>query len=238
MVVLACFVSSCGLADHGEAPNTRSKVSHATLAQDAETTVSLLLPAGGDVRNHGLVAAGSLELRDGSKATTSANAPLDLYNLGEPAGNTPQTTIGPWNSTVGAACNTLVSRSSVLLRDRARVAGDVTTAGTIQMQNPASVYVGGVKRPGAQIAPPVSLSWVQPLESDTAKPPLNVWSGNSLTLNPGSYGKVSVSSNASITLKSGIYALSEFYLESQSKLNLQLDESKGPVVLYVNAALT
>ncbi|HXS18842.1 MAG TPA: hypothetical protein VN764_16700, partial [Polyangiaceae bacterium] len=61
-LIFGALIAGCAQAPEGEVHS--SKVQHVTVPQATVPVVKLMLPAGGDVRQFGLVANGSLELRD------------------------------------------------------------------------------------------------------------------------------------------------------------------------------
>lgn len=131
--LVACWLlSGCHAEDPASVEAVQQKRSHSTVETPL---VSLSLPAGGDVRKFGLVAQGSLDLRDRARVRDQQGAPLDVYNVGSLPGAGPSTSLGSWDTTPGYATGDIISHGRVLLRDRAKVGGDVITAGTIQKQN-------------------------------------------------------------------------------------------------------
>jgi len=232
-LIFGALIAGCAQAPEGEVHS--SKVQHVTVPQATVPVVKLMLPAGGDVRQFGLVANGSLELRDRARVRDQQGAPLDVHNLGTVAAPNPATAIGSWDNTPGYAVGDLVSRGPVLLRDRAKVGGDVITAGTITKQN--QVVVAGVQQAGATLPAPLELSFPQPLVADPARPPVVLAVDSTQVLEPGAYSQIIAYTRATLVLKSGNYAFSSFQLEPQAKLQLQVDPTKGPVVIYVDNVL-
>lgn len=232
-LIFGVLIAGCAQAPEGEVHSR--KVQHATVQQAAAPLVKLTLPAGGDVRQFGLVANGSLELRDRARVRDQQGAPLDVHNLGTVPAPNPATAIGGWDNTPGYAVGDLISRGPVLLRDRAKVGGDVITAGTITKQN--QVVIAGTQQAGATLPAPLELSFSQPIVADPARPPVVLPVDSTQVLEPGAYSQVIAYPRSTLVLKSGSYAFSSFQLEPQAKLQLQVDPTKGPVAIYVDNVL-
>jgi hypothetical protein len=185
-------------------------------------TVTVTLPPGGSVETTPIAANGTLILKDRSSVKSTAGAFLPLQNLGSTS-----TDIG-----VGTTTAALTSKASVLLRNNARVQGNLKTAGTLTKQSGATVT--GTTTQRATLPAPVTKTWTVPLAS-TPSAPRTVPDHGSLTLAPGSYGKLAVLSFATVTLSSGVYAFSDLQLEADSTLHLNIPSTSGPVVLYLDA---
>ena len=62
---ISLWCALCGCArETEEVPNTRNKISHVMEQVDAQDLIVLSLPAGGNVRDFGMVANGTLVLED------------------------------------------------------------------------------------------------------------------------------------------------------------------------------
>jgi hypothetical protein len=185
-------------------------------------TVTVTLPPGGTVQTTPIAANGTLVLKDRASVKSAAGAHLPLQNLGATS-----TDIG-----VGTTTAALTSKASVLLRNNARVQGNLRTGGTLTKQ--AGATVTGTTTQRATLPAPVTKTWTVPLTS-TPSAPQTVPEYGSLTLAPGSYGKLAALSFSTVTVTPGIYAFSDLQLEADSTLHLNLSGTTGPVVLYLDA---
>ena len=136
---------------------------------------------------------------------------------------------GPIDIGVEARVGEVVTIGSAVLRDRAAVCGVVRANGTITAGN--GVTSAGLLSGQANTVP--SLDW-----SVTFPPPSRdvfLAPDATGTLAPGSYGQVTVSSRATLSLSAGSYFFTRLTVEPQGRL--VANESGGPVTLHVRTSL-
>lgn len=211
VICLAGCSTSVSRDDH---PENEIRSSAVTTAQ----TLSLSFPAGASRDAVGIGANGALRLNDRVITRTASAAPGAVSNA------------GATTTTVGADASTgdLTSVSAVVLRNRAKVSGNLRTADTLSLQAGASVT--GVATQNTTLTPLNVFSWTVQV------PPANA--GNVLLapdviqdLAPGAYANVTVNSRAQLRLSSGTYFINALTVESQGQL--VLDKSKGAIIVYV-----
>lgn len=168
-----------------------------------------------------LFASGSLTVNDRAEVRSSSGGFGRIANSG-----TDTVTIGA-DAKVGAIQN----RGTTVLRDRARIQGDLESQGTVTGLNQATVE-GDVVSATSLESFPVELNVQFPdggadasLEPDRER-----------SLEPGRYRNVSVKSRSRLLLRSGIYYLDALGVEPDAKL--VLSTRSGPVYLYIKNQLT
>ena len=123
------------------------------------------------------------------------------------------------------------SRGTADLRDRTKVRGTLHAKTRTLGSN---VQIGTWD--SAPIFDPLStLSWTVKYPTPTNGANVTVNAGQSQTLAPGQYGVLTVSSQATITLRSGTYFLKSLILESAS--TVKLDQAAGPVIIYADTTV-
>src|SRR5690606_16682573 len=95
----------------------------------------------------------------------------------------------------------------------------------------------GTITPNGTLPGTTALSWKQPIEADPARAEEILHVGETRSLAPGSYNELVVYSGATLNLSSGNYAFSSMQLEPDATLNVNIDPSVGPVILYVEDVL-
>lgn len=170
-----------------------------------------------------LYAKGLLKLNDRVKVKTQGC--VDWATVGN-AGFI-ETNIG-----VETDVGNILSRARVVVRDRGRVHGFIRTSDVLETQNqteidgPVVEHVPVVLADLAlNVAFPSSTQGTIELEPDQQR-----------TAAPGYYNKLHAKSRAQVFLSSGVYFFNEFFLEPDSKI--WLNQSSGPVVIYVKNAFT
>ena len=127
---------------------------------------------------------------------------------------------------------TVIAPEKIYLRDRSSVYGDVVTTepedliqqNNVQIMGHISyVFDTGDMLPGVSA---MSINF-----SGAPNTYTTVESGKTATLAPGKYGHYIVHGNGTLNLTSGDYYFRSFRMESKSKLNL--DETDGPIVIYI-----
>lgn len=190
-----------------------------------EHLITLPLPAGGDVRDHALVANGDLLLRDRAELLNEVGELFPIWNVGGGV-----TSVGV-NGDVGP----LTSHASVFLQNNSTVRGNLTTDGTLDQQ--AGSIVTGETIENGDLEEPLVLRWPRPIESDASSPDVILAPETAQTLLPGSYDDVIVYSRSTLTLLPGNYSMNKFQLEPEATLVVQPSELGGPVAVYVQESL-
>lgn len=215
--VAALFAVGCGTIT--ESDRLDSKGQRQTLEE--ANLLSIALPSGVDVEQTGLVANGSLMLRDRASYVGTTGTKLPVVNVGVTA-----TEVGA-NVTGGP----ITSHASVLLRSNTVIQGNVVSAGTVTSQ--AGVSVQGSTTQNAALPPPTVVTWEPPL-SCTPSAARTVNPDGTMTLAPGSYGALTVFSRGRLRLRSGNYAFSNIQIEPQAVIEVTVTPSDGPLVLYAD----
>lgn len=102
------------------------------------------------------------------------------------------------------------SKGSCLLRDRARVYGDVTSGQSVNKQNSSTIFIQGTERSLAQMELPELETPVVTIGSNS----IDVPGSAAYTLYPGKYDVFHVNANAILTIMPGEYSFREFVLET------------------------
>jgi hypothetical protein len=124
----------------------------------------------------------------------------------------------------------VVSSGTVFLRDRSVVNHDVVAGGTVSKQN--GVVVGGTIQQNTAVPPfTIPTQTVIPGTQD-----IFLASGQSLSLNPGSYRNVHPYAGSSLTFRTGVYNLLTLFVES-STVTLTFDVTNGPIFINVSDQL-
>jgi hypothetical protein len=199
------------------APGEVSTIRSALSSCDRQFTVSF--PAGVTRDSVVLASTGSLTVRDG-------------VLLNEPAGGSAAVSNnGATILEVGADARTgaISSVGSVVLRDRARVQGNIRTSGTVTRGS--GVVVTGTTAQHAVLTPPTTFQWSICFPA-SATDDVNLEPDAIRTLVPGSYRNLVVKSRAKLSLTSGTYTFRTIDIEPQGQL--LLNKTNGPIALYVS----
>jgi hypothetical protein len=124
-----------------------------------------------------------------------------------------------------------VSQGSVALSSNAAVNGSIRTGGTVSEQT--GVIVTGSIQQNQPVSVNSSIQIGVTFPSGTQ--PITLQPGASQTLIPGAYGNIIVNSRATLSLSSGTYTMTSLDVEPQATLSL--NESAGPVVIYIQNTL-
>jgi hypothetical protein len=204
---------------HGcsSAGETTEAVSQARLAAQATPgALTWSLPSYADPLVVPLIAMDELTLNDRAQVLVTPLIHAPVANTGNRA-----TTLG-----VSAKTAAVTSVGGVFLRNQARVAGDVRTAGGLTEQQGAvvtGVRHAGVPVAGGGVGLTLSFGVVGPsIESFTTPAPP-----------PGRYGVVTVR-GGSLTLRSGVYQLDELIVDPG--MDVIVDATGGPVIVLVTNA--
>jgi hypothetical protein len=126
-----------------------------------------------------------------------------------------------------ALLNETWSKGTADLRDRTRIRGTLHAA-TKQLGNDVQITTLDAT---PRFEPLTSLSWTVRYPTTTTGAEVRLNAGQSRSLAPGQFGDVTLNSQSTLTLKTGTYYLRTLDLESAS--NVKLDQSAGPVIIYV-----
>ncbi len=186
---------------------------------NSSTAVAISVPKGLVAGKVALSANGALDIAD--RAVVSAAGGV-IANAGSG-----QLTVG-----ADARVGTVWSIGNVFLRERATVAGDVNLGGTLTQQNGITIQ-GGVHQ--MTLGPADIFSWTiaWPTVSGGNR---DIQPGQQATESPGRLGNVSVKSNATLRLTSGVYYMDALTFEPQS--TLLLDQTAGPTTIYTRQGFT
>ncbi len=190
-------------------------------------TLTVAVPPGRTADEIGLGATRSLTLGDRSMAGRAAPGPDQTLDALITNTGTGTTRIGN-----DAHVGDILSKGPVTLGDRAGVEGFVRSGGSIGLGNGA--YVVGSKLANATFAAPLTRSWSVTLPTQI-RPDVALEPDQQGSAAPGRYRKLVVKSRATLTLSAGTYFVETLQLEPQG--TLKLDQSAGPVRLYVTSTL-
>jgi DNA-binding protein YbaB len=170
-----------------------------------------------------LWAHGSLELADRVKVKRQDGTFAPVVNAGSTTTN-----VG-----VEAQTGDLWSRSSVVLRDRSRVNGNLRTMSTLTRHN-QTVVTGTITENGFILRiPMLTLTVTFP---GTNQGPVNVAPDTTKTIAPGAFADVTVGSRATLFLSKGTYFFNSFTVEPQAKISCT--STTGQVVVHVKNGFT
>lgn len=218
----ACCVVGC--AQSGE---SGEQVGSSRQAISIPVTLTVKLPAGTGIGDFAVAASGTLRLDDRTKLVNSQQAPTSAANAGSQL-----TVLG-----VEAATGSVISVAPVTLQNRAKVTGDVKSAGSISPG--VDVVVSGSSSANRTDLTPVQQESIvvdfggTSLGDRNYEPPNTGETVSSLA--PGRYGQVVLKSRNRLNLSAGSYVLDGLQLEPQSRI--VVDDSAGPVLLSVRDTL-
>jgi hypothetical protein len=179
---------------------------------------TIKLPDAAGLAGVGLAASNNLHLANTVMMTSPRTGLTTAVNTGG-AG----TDVG-----TDASVGSIISQSSVTVRDRSVVNGNAQSAGTIALVNGAQVK--GTVRQNTPVTPLQTFTWSVTVPNPGGD--LSVPANTTSTIAPGSYGNVSVNAGAALHLGAGTYFLKGLSTELQSQVVLD----GGPVFLYIVAA--
>jgi hypothetical protein len=171
----------------------------------------------------GIVASSSVAIEDRGELRLPGGGFATLGNTGNGL-----------TSGVQAQTGSIITKGGVFLRDRAIVNGNILAGGAVTTQNLTTV-TGTVTQNSTSVILPAGrdLSGVVFPASNAGAVTLPPDGTRSLA--PGSYGMVTASSRAVLTLSAGTYYFQSLTLEPQSRLHL--NQAGGPVKLYVKNSM-
>jgi hypothetical protein len=137
--------------------------------------------------------------------------------------------VGFGSTTLGADASVgdLSGGGAVTLRDRAFVARNVQSGGTLTRHN--GVIVNGTILERVPLKSSANRSWLVVFSDSAAS--VTLVSGQTRVLAPGRHGTITANAGSKLTLKAGTYDINSLKLEPQSTLTL--DTSAGAIVVNV-----
>jgi hypothetical protein len=184
---------------------------------------TLRLPRALDPERIALLANNTVRLGTSASVTTASGSPAAAVNIGrETTDLGAKSRSGEW-----------WSEAPIILRAGAHAEGPVTSASTVTLHGGASV--SGPVEEGADLEPYAETSWTVFFPPLSGHNDLEVSPARTRTLAPDVYGKVTVQPEASLSLTTGTYFFDTFTLNALATLSL--DDSKGPVIIYVRSLL-
>ncbi|HEY3499873.1 MAG TPA: hypothetical protein VGK73_34520 [Polyangiaceae bacterium] len=137
-------------------------------------------------------------------------------------------------TTIQAAAHTgsVLTTGNLFLGSGAQISGSVLAAGTIERQN--GVTVAGTIFGGAGLGTTTVAEWTV-RQSAEYQAGVQLEPGQVRTLGPDSYGFLRVQPGATATLRAGQYFIDRLVVQSGGQLSI--DDSSGPVVVYVTDEL-
>jgi MYXO-CTERM domain-containing protein len=166
-----------------------------------------------------LYATNGVQVRDRARTLRPpAGSPGAVINAG-----TSQTGIG-----VNARVGDIISRGSVFISTGSTVTGSIRTAGTVTRQQPSTVT-----GPITQMIPNLAVPAAPAFETVTFPGGANVnaMQGQTVTLAPGSFGRINVFSGGTLRFSTGRYRINFLDLGPQS--TVVLTSGAGPVEIFV-----
>jgi hypothetical protein len=176
-------------------------------------TLTIPLPALVNVNNLALGARDTLTLGDRTQVFNTV------------AASTPTTGRVETNNSVKTRA--IVSGGTVGLGNNTQVTGDVTAGKGIT--KPASVQVTGTVTANAQLAPAQTVSWTYPKDT-VSLGNVVVNAGQNTVLSPGTYTDLTLTSQGTLRLRTGVYVFRNINIYSQGRL--VVDGANGPVQVY------
>lgn len=134
---------------------------------------------------------------------------------------------------VEAKTGNIWAGQDLTLRNRASVEGNAVVAARLTKHHGA--VVTGLARENTPLTPLKVSTWEPVLPSQTLGD-ANLEPGGSRVLPPGGYRQANIKPRATLSLSAGTYVFDTLTIEPQA--NLAIDDSAGPVMVYVNSQLT
>lgn len=214
LALIASMTLGLGVACSGDSRVHSENVGSAEQAlEPSPGTLTWTLPGWAEPRRAALVALNELKVNDRARVQTPTPAPADVASLGG----------APTNLGVDSVVGSVTSTANVVLRDRAVVSGNLTTAGTLIRQQSAPVLGSITER-----APLQSGTLALTLQLGAAGP--NIQSSTTPQPAPGRYGVLLVRGGP-VRLSSGVYKFDQLMVDPGSELII--DAADGPVIVLV-----
>lgn len=187
--------------------------------------VQLSLPRGLPADAAGFVAGQGFTIAAGTVVEDETHRPGTVANAGTDAAVL----------ATGARTGDVWSVGEVRLAPTSRVDGTVRTAG-VAISRASDAIVTGETLTEQSLSPLSRKAWLVSPPSFFSPVAPNPGANQTATLAPGAYQSVIVRAGATLLLKTGTYYAKSFTMASGSKV--RLDQSAGPVYLYVLSALS
>ncbi len=126
----------------------------------------------------------------------------------------------------------ITAGGNVTVGDRTRVQGDVTTAGLINRTQSGGSVITGAARQGAPYTPLTIAT--KTVSTNTTNVTVN--NDATQTINPGTYGVVTLRARAKVTFNTGLYQMSQLIVEPDVILTFNMPT--GPLDIRVKDNLT
>jgi uncharacterized membrane protein YgcG len=207
-ILVGCLLLACS-TERTKEPESRERVG--VVRSALSTALSLEFPAGLPPESYALAASSSLRVNDRAVVTgASANTGTGGMIVG-----------------ADAKVGTLLSASSVTLRERARVDGQVRSGGAVTSQ-PGAVVTGAVVP--NDVVPKLTRQLLVDF-GNAAGGSVQPAAGQNVQLAPGSYDAVRVGPNAAVQLAPGRYYVRTLVLDTSSQL--RLGGNGDPIYFFV-----
>lgn len=221
LVVVLAALSGCSGNSDESSLEIRSKTEAITL--DSAAQFSLVIPSQVAVGDSAVF--GSSSVKWGDRATIVAEGASGIISSADNG-----------YIEIGHDSNvrTVVSAGNATLRDRSKVDGDLFVQGTAQIGSSAQVF--GNQAVGVNVTTHEAFKMPVYLP-DEAGGSVHLEPDQQLALPPADYGTVAVKSRSTVTLSTGTYDFDTLQVaEPQAKL--VIDDSAGPVIIYVRNQFT
>lgn len=205
---------ACGASDHASPEDVGSNTAAVT---GGPTTypINVTLPTGTSIVNTTVGAAGGIAYGPGDTIVGATASALGIVELGVASTSLGITASGTAKIDLGSVVN-----------------GNVTTGGLIVN---LGRITGTQKTLSSTTATPLTTSW-SVTDPGPDQGPITLTNNAVASPTPGSYDAVTVNPGSSLYLHGGTYFFQSLDLELGA--NLFIDNSHGPVFLYVTSALT
>jgi hypothetical protein len=220
-VLGALLTQACGAATEGA--ESEERVSSVALPATGPASFTIALPDYMMPQAVAVWSSQSLRLASRVVVRRSSNRFGRVVNIG-----TLPTDLQP-----DAQTGSLWTGKDISLGSGARIEGNLIAAGQVQKQ--PGVVVTGLTRPNTAITPLRESSWQVELPAQSLGD-VSLEPGASRTLAPGGYRNASIKSRATLALSHGTYVFDHMTVEPQATLSV--DDSAGPVIIYVNGSFT
>src|SRR6185312_15651327 len=218
-------LSSCsrdGSAPPEQLDQARSSLTTVT-PPPASALLTIAVPAGVVPTDVAIGATRTLRLDDRTKIVERSGAPATAANVG-----TQLTDVG-----VQAQVGKLLTQAPVNVHDRAQIRGGIQAASSVVIGNQVQI-TGGINR-GAVLLPPDTSASRSVVLSGASSGDVSLEPGQTKSIDPGTYGAVTVKSGSTLKVMTGSYVLGGLDLEPQS--NFVADTTTGPVRITVKSGL-
>ncbi len=132
----------------------------------------------------------------------------------------------------GVINGNVTAGGNVTIGDRTRVQGDVTTAGVINRTPGGGSVITGAARQGVPYTP-ISIP-TKTVATNTTNVTVN--NDATQTINPGTYGIVTLRARSKVTFNTGLYQMSQLIVEPD--VTLTFNQPTGPLDIRVKDSLT